>query len=263
MGRPWFKHFANASEGTLNILIASRNQDAVFLYWIILEILCRLEASDTPGQLALPWSVLSKRSGYLIPKLRKTYAKLISISLIRDLGQNEMGFKLEVPKWLELQSPWGGKREARFDQDAGRSKKIEKRNKKVDIEIEGTPPSAKPTLPLLIEIWNRESGALPKAKGSSPKRTAAAKARFTEHPDEGYWVTVVQKIAASDFCRGVSETGWIAGVDFLLKPDTHLKVMEGKYDNRTGPVKPPESDSMRASREYIERLERESREILG
>jgi hypothetical protein len=37
---------------------------------------------------------------------------------------------------------------------------------------------------------------------------------------------------ASPFCRGeTGDRGWRASFDFLLKPDTATKVLEGKYDD--------------------------------
>ena len=93
---------------------------------------------------------------------------------------------------------------------------------------------------MLVEIWNMESGALPKARGADAKRTKAAKARFAEMPDESYWTEVVKRVAASDFCKGASEKKWVATIDWLLQPGAHLKVMEGNYDNRSAKLKPPE-----------------------
>ena len=46
------------------------------------------------------------------------------------------------------------------------------------------------------------------------------------------WLQVIKKINASDFCCGKSSTGWRATFDWLLQPETYLKVLEGKYDNR-------------------------------
>jgi hypothetical protein len=44
-------------------------------------------------------------------------------------------------------------------------------------------------------------------------------------------------MAASKFCCGDSDRGWSADIDFFLKPDTHVKVNEGKYDDKETPVK--------------------------
>lgn len=84
----------------------------------------------------------------------------------------------------------------------------------------------------LLEAWNRNSGnGLPKAQGMSPNRTAAARARLKERP-LAEWGNIIAKIAASKFCCGENDRRWVATFDWLLKPDTALKVLEGKYDDR-------------------------------
>lgn len=45
------------------------------------------------------------------------------------------------------------------------------------------------------------------------------------------------RISTSDFCRGKNERGWVATFDWLLQPDTAIKVLEGKYDNRGKPTR--------------------------
>jgi len=99
-----------------------------------------------------------------------------------------------------------------------------------------TRPPAKPKSHPLFEIWNANCGQLPKAKSLSAKRLKRCQKALALEPDLGYWVQVVQRIAASKFCLGGGTTGWIAGFDWLLQDDVHLRVMEGRYD-RTGASK--------------------------
>jgi len=93
-------------------------------------------------------------------------------------------------------------------------------------------PTAQATPSSLFEIWNANCGDLPKACGMSRKRLAAEKQRLEDNQDLEYWTKVVQELAASTFCQGKNELGWKAGIDFLLKPDTHFKVLEGMYKNK-------------------------------
>jgi len=99
-----------------------------------------------------------------------------------------------------------------------------------------SPPSAsRPTqlghsLPVLVKIWNQHRGCLSQVRGCSNQRRRMASSRWKEKPDEEYWVSVVTKIAASRFCNGANDRGWRADFDFLIKPGTHDKVSEGKYD---------------------------------
>ena len=47
----------------------------------------------------------------------------------------------------------------------------------------------------------------------------------------------MRRIVLSDFCNGKNDRGWKANFDFLLRPNTHIKAMEGAYDNREGSKK--------------------------
>ena len=87
----------------------------------------------------------------------------------------------------------------------------------------------------LFQIWNNHHGALPKAEALTAKRRRSANARWKEKPDFDYWVGITKKLAASDFCNARTGGKWVADFDFLLKPDTHVKVLEGRYDNRASP----------------------------
>jgi len=88
-------------------------------------------------------------------------------------------------------------------------------------------------LPPLAEIWNENCGQLSQVKVCNPERRRKCKSRWLEVPGPNdYWIEVVRKLAASDFCNGKNDRGWTADFTFLLKPDTHIKVMEGKYKNR-------------------------------
>ena len=88
----------------------------------------------------------------------------------------------------------------------------------------------------LEKIWNENCGTLATVRTLSSSRKRHATARWRENPDEAYWIAVVQRIAASKFCRGEGTTGWRATFDWLLKPDTHARVLEGKYDDREKPA---------------------------
>lgn len=93
---------------------------------------------------------------------------------------------------------------------------------------ENVEPS-KPTAQDLFDLWNRVRGPLPKAIALSQDRITNAKKRLAENPDLEYWKTVIEKMAASKFCTGKNDSGWRADFDFLLKKDSHLKVLENKY----------------------------------
>lgn len=89
-------------------------------------------------------------------------------------------------------------------------------------------------LPVLIKLWNEHCGSLPKVRRTNLLRTKKSYAlmKSSEISIED-WIDVIKRLNESDFCRGKNDNGWIATFDFLLKPDTYLKVLEGKFDNRT------------------------------
>lgn len=93
---------------------------------------------------------------------------------------------------------------------------------------------------LLLDLWNQHSPPLPTVREFSKKRKAAARARWREKPEPEYWAEVVQRIATSDFCRGGGATGWKANFDWFLKPDTHIRVSEGTYDDKKKHKNQPE-----------------------
>jgi hypothetical protein len=89
----------------------------------------------------------------------------------------------------------------------------------------------------LFDLWNSIITApLQMVRGISDARKKAAAARLKERPiDE--WKQIIQRANRSSFCRGDNERGWTANIDWLLRPDTAIKIIEGKYDDRTNGAK--------------------------
>lgn len=85
----------------------------------------------------------------------------------------------------------------------------------------------------LMQIWNEwKELKLPRVTGITPgsPRYKNALSRWREKPNEQYWIQVVKRINDSRFCNGQNERGWVADFEFLVRPETHYKVLEGKYD---------------------------------
>ena len=92
-------------------------------------------------------------------------------------------------------------------------------------------PEKKQSCPLVL-LWNEHCRQLSKVRGLAGLREKATYARWKENPNQDYWTSVVKKIAASKFCNGDNNFGgWKADFDWMIKPATHLKVSEGKYDD--------------------------------
>lgn len=132
-----------------------------------------------------------------------------------------------------------------------------------ELELEGegneAAPTGAPPAPNLVDLWNLNAAVLPPIRALTKKRHDQWRRRWAENPDEGYWVAIVVRMAASPFCRGENDRGWKANVDFLLRPETHVKVSEGQYD--PGPAQRRKtraqeiSDSNQALYDAVERGE--------
>lgn len=115
-------------------------------------------------------------------------------------------------------------------------------------EVDGALRASSPGgLPRLAVIWNGLRGNLPEVRGVSGTRRKHAEARWREKPDANYWAEVIDRIQKSPFCTGSNDRGWRADFDFLIRPETRHKVLEGKYDARTGPAAADHIDWSRLS----------------
>jgi hypothetical protein len=117
--------------------------------------------------------------------------------------------------------------------EEGKNKK--KKNIKSSLQTPPKAPGRKQELPTLAKLWNEHSSpSQPKVRGCSNDRRRKAKARLNEgdfRDPKGYWVDVIKRVASSKFCNGDNDRGWVADFDFLIRPDTHHKVLEGKYSS--------------------------------
>lgn len=106
------------------------------------------------------------------------------------------------------------------------SQKTETEKKIIPTDQRSDPPHHK-----LLKIWNEFRGQLPFAKTLNPTRDRKMKAIWPKLV-ESEWIEVVKKLSESNFCTGKNDRGWIADFDFLLKPETFSRTLEGRYDNR-------------------------------
>lgn len=102
-------------------------------------------------------------------------------------------------------------------------------------------PDSRANCDAVARLWAEECPKLPQILSLTDLRLRALKTRLREvskkHDDPiEYFRKVFKKVAASDFCNGSSERGWTADWDWVTKPSSHLRVMEGKYDNRLSMV---------------------------
>jgi hypothetical protein len=83
-------------------------------------------------------------------------------------------------------------------------------------------------------IWNAfaEDYGLAKIIKLSPGREKAVGARLKESDFNIY--KILDKIKESDFCKGKNNHSWKVDFDFVFcSANNYLKILEGKYDNRS------------------------------
>ena len=146
-----------------------------------------------------------------------------------------------IPNILKRLTPKEKQYWSQFDWGTPRREEKRREEKKREEKrvVDKPPVPAKPSPPKLhklVEIWNENSGILGKVKTVNSARQRKIEARWKESPDDpvAYFTGIIMRIVASNFCVGKNDRGWKASFDWLLQPETHLKVDEGKYDNPKG-----------------------------
>lgn len=81
----------------------------------------------------------------------------------------------------------------------------------------------------LTELWNSQA-PLPKIKTMSPKRRKSLNARNTDAFWRDNWREALRKVPTIPGLVGENERGWVANVEWFLRPDTVTHIIEGKYD---------------------------------
>ncbi len=104
----------------------------------------------------------------------------------------------------------------------------------------GRKPKPKPpevTMDMLNDLaaaWNdmaRQHGLL-QVSEVTPRREAMIRARINERWKDNppqKWAAYLAAIAASPFLRGENQRGWRANFDWAIRPDSPVRVAEGRY----------------------------------
>ena len=111
-------------------------------------------------------------------------------------------------------------------------------------EEKPTPPTHHPvddesaTLQKVIDCWNKKLGPLgfPGILKNTPAREKALRGRINMSSDRekiDWWKNLFEKISQSDFLKNsTKDRNWFS-FDWILNENNLVKVLEGKYDNRT------------------------------
>ena len=124
-------------------------------------------------------------------------------------------------------------------EEQSKRKLSEEENKGKEEESAAESKNAAEISKLVVSHWNKIASAsgLKKIIKLTPERKRHLNARISEDYFLEYWDQAIIRISRSGFCNGKNDRGWIADFDFFLRPGTLVKIMEGKYDNRTQPLR--------------------------
>ena len=107
--------------------------------------------------------------------------------------------------------------------------------------------------------WNElTTSPIARCQGLSQKRIKGANARLKEHGRDTLR-EVFRRIDASRFCHGENDKAWVATFEWVVcQPDVPIRVLEGKYDNRTptAPQRPQLPGQVRAKPGKYDHVER-------
>ncbi|MGB0758670.1 MAG: hypothetical protein ACPGPS_04025 [Rubripirellula sp.] len=100
----------------------------------------------------------------------------------------------------------------------------------------------------VIGYWNEVFGT--KIRVTDRRKRAVAARAKDKHWVES-WPQAIRTCSQSSFCQGEGPQGWVANIDWFLKPDTVTQLLEGKYErsvNGSASVGKAEQKSQRLAR---------------
>lgn len=95
-----------------------------------------------------------------------------------------------------------------------------------------TPPEATDVAEVcggILKAWNL---AMEQDCKLTDKRLKALKQRLKDPFWAEHWREAIVKATESDFCNGLGDKGWKADFEWFVRPDSVVKLVEGKYENR-------------------------------
>jgi len=116
---------------------------------------------------------------------------------------------------------------------------VTREEKRREEEEEGAKRAPSGAFDDFVDDWNAMATRLKLPIVRSKSRSRRAK--FTTRCREPGWLDLVpealEAIEASSFCRGTNGRDWTADIDWLLKPDSVARLVEGKYADANGGAK--------------------------
>lgn len=82
-----------------------------------------------------------------------------------------------------------------------------------------------------LDLYTKHCVSLPKLRTVTDKRKRGILNIVKKFSYDDI-ITVFKKAEESDFLKGKNNTGWKADIDFILREDKFVNILEGKYDNK-------------------------------
>ena len=99
-------------------------------------------------------------------------------------------------------------------------------------EEEGKEEESKGPLEEFQAHWNLLPEPFPRIRAMSSGRKTALRARLKEPQWRKDWKDAIETMKGCDFLKGVNKRGWVANVDFFLRPETVTRIMEGEFGSK-------------------------------
>lgn len=225
----YFRHsFFAREDAKIQELIGIMGKEGYFYFFTLLELCGRQWSEGCNERFEL--HPLTLRSTWVTSsnKLHSVLGCLAQCGLIVHSKQENF-YLITIPKFSKYLGLYSAKSETKTPKER-KEKEIKEKERKGNKSE--TPTRPIPKIKQVFDTWNKYRGKLPEARSLTANRKNKITVRLKDFPDHADWTEAVNKIAASDFCNGLNDRGWVADFDFLIKPMSIEKILEGRYDNR-------------------------------
>lgn len=238
----YFQHDYNSRNDPKIIgLIVSQGLEGLGFYWCVIE--CMYEQG---GSMSIP-DVMVMATFYRIDQTK-------AMSVIRDFGLFEIEDQTIRSASIE-------RRLAKTEEIAEKRRIAAANRWNKDQEAEDPETPSAPTEPAvpaesapvdridyqkIVADWHQTCPSLSKVRALTDERKAKIRTRFGQMSDakilQGYGAAdaydlmhqIFVRLEGSDFCKGDNKTSWKADFMWIMdSPNNWVKVMEGRYDNRS------------------------------
>lgn len=238
----WFKHDSDANQDAkLRRLRLKHGMEGYGLYWFCLELIARgVEASRLAFELEHDAELIAADTGIHYERVQSMMADMVDLGLFENTGGVITCLKM-AHRTDEYTAKLLTKRpivptESRHCPDTIGTKSVlleenrtEEKRKERHLKVSRATASPTP-LDEIIDIYHVELPELPKVVAINEGRKRLIRAHHLGIMESSIdnWRGYFRAVHRSDFLMG-RKKDWRADFDFLLKPKTPIKVLEGSY----------------------------------